>query len=94
MDKLLLVLGIYVAWNKLRLVYEAFHSIFMINGGSLINKFPGIKGKRPWAVVTGCTAGIGEEVSYRLAKEGYNMVLISRSLDKLKTVEANCKQRN
>ncbi|TNV76713.1 hypothetical protein FGO68_gene2625 [Halteria grandinella] len=66
----------------------------MVNGGSLINKFPGSNGKRPWAVVTGCTAGIGEEISYRLAKEGYNMVLISRSIDKLKAVEVNCKNQN
>lgn len=91
MDNLLLILGLYVLLNKLTIVYEAFYSLFLIKGGSLRDKFPGKYGKKPWAVVTGCTAGIGEEIAYRLAKEGFNLVLISRNLDKLKVVEGRCK---
>ena len=37
-----------------------------------------------WAVVTGCTDGIGKAYAQRLAKQGLNVVLISRSADKLK----------
>ena len=36
-----------------------------------------------WAVVTGCTDGIGKAYAEKLAKKGMNIVLLSRSLDKL-----------
>ena len=40
-----------------------------------------------WAVVTGCTGGIGKEYALGLAKKGMNMVLISRSKQKLEELE-------
>lgn len=39
-----------------------------------------------WAVVTGSTDGIGKAYAERLAKIGLNVVLVSRSMDKLDTV--------
>ncbi|CAH1790147.1 unnamed protein product [Owenia fusiformis] len=39
-----------------------------------------------WAVVTGCTDGIGKEFALQLAKRGLDIVLISRSPDKLADV--------
>jgi 17beta-estradiol 17-dehydrogenase / very-long-chain 3-oxoacyl-CoA reductase len=36
-----------------------------------------------WAVVTGCTDGIGKAYAEQLAKRGLNIVLISRTLGKL-----------
>ena len=36
-----------------------------------------------WAIVTGCTDGIGKAYADQLAKRGLNIVLISRSLEKL-----------
>jgi len=36
-----------------------------------------------WALVTGCTSGIGEGFAHVLAEEGFNLVLVSRSLSKL-----------
>ena len=36
-----------------------------------------------WAVVTGCTDGIGREYARQLARNGLNVVLISRSKEKL-----------
>jgi len=39
-----------------------------------------------WAVVTGCTDGIGLAISEELAKKGVNIVLISRSQQKLTDV--------
>ena len=36
-----------------------------------------------WAVVTGCTDGIGKAYAESLAKRGLNVVLISRTLEKL-----------
>jgi len=40
-----------------------------------------------WAVVTGSSDGIGKQYAIALAKSGVNVVLISRSEDKLKAVE-------
>merc|ERR1719318_341924 len=40
-----------------------------------------------WAVVTGCTGGIGREYAMGLAKKGMNMVLVSRSKQKLEELE-------
>ena len=39
-----------------------------------------------WAVITGATDGIGKAIAKQLAKRGINVVLISRSPDKLKAV--------
>ncbi|KAJ1834783.1 hypothetical protein LPJ63_001668 [Coemansia sp. RSA 2711] len=40
-----------------------------------------------WAVVTGCTDGIGKELALQLGEIGYNLVLLSRTQDKLDDVE-------
>ena len=37
-------------------------------------------------VVTGATDGIGKEFALQLAKKGFNILLVSRSEDKLKAV--------
>jgi len=39
-----------------------------------------------WAVVTGCTDGIGREFAFQLAEKGFNIVLVSRNPDKLAKV--------
>jgi hypothetical protein len=51
---------------------------FVFNGGSVDFKKYG-----SWAVVTGCTDGIGKAYTEHLAKLGLNIVLISRTLEKL-----------
>jgi len=38
------------------------------------------------ALVTGASSGIGKEIARALAKRGFNLVLIARSVDKLQTV--------
>ena len=43
-------------------------------------------GADSWAVVTGATDGIGKECARYLANEGFNIVLISRTLSKLEAV--------
>ena len=47
--------------------------------------FGGINLKKygDWAVVTGCTDGIGKAYAEKLAQKKFNIILISRSLDKL-----------
>lgn len=56
-------------------------------------------GDNVWAVVTGATDGIGLEYAKQLANIGFNLVIISRSEDKLRATEkllrsscAKCKE--
>ena len=46
-----------------------------------------------WAVVTGCTGGLGQEFVNRIASRGMNLVLISRSMPKLEVLAAEMKAK-
>ena len=41
---------------------------------------------KEFALITGASSGIGQEICYCLAKRGYNIILTSRSEKKLKTI--------
>ena len=47
-----------------------------------------------WAVVTGCTQGIGRSYVDELAKRGMNLVLISKNKIKLSELEEHLKQKH
>jgi len=44
-------------------------------------------GKGSWAVVTGASSGIGRELCLELAKQGFNLVCISKTESKLRKLE-------
>ncbi|XP_068130047.1 very-long-chain 3-oxoacyl-CoA reductase-B-like isoform X4 [Hyperolius riggenbachi] len=49
---------------------------------------------RGWAVVTGATDGIGKSYAHELAKRGFNVVILSRTLEKLQKVAEEIEQRS
>lgn len=42
-----------------------------------------------WAIITGCTDGIGRAFAFKLAQRGLNLVLVSRSRDKLERLSSD-----
>ena len=44
-----------------------------------------------WALVTGGGDGIGEALCYQLASSGFNIIIISRTKEKMEKVENNLK---
>jgi len=56
--------------------------------GSKLSKY---KKDGSWAVVTGCTDGIGRCYAEQLAEKGFNIVLVSRNMEKMEEVAKNIK---
>ncbi|XP_028399667.1 very-long-chain 3-oxoacyl-CoA reductase-like [Dendronephthya gigantea] len=85
---ILAVIGtVYILKKAAGLVFDlfkAFQTYFVsrLLIGSNLRKICGGK----WAVITGASDGIGKAFAIELAKHKYNIVLLSRSLSKLKTV--------
>ena len=69
--------NIYDGWRAYVLPY--IYRLF--KNENFTEKFGG------WAVVTGCTGGIGREYALGLARKGMNLVLVSRSKQKLEDLE-------
>ena len=81
-------MGLYVLLPKISFIIRYLMKLTKITKKrSLQDKFkPKVQDQAPWALVTGCTAGIGEEITYKLAEDGFNIVLIGRSEEKLRKV--------
>lgn len=85
-------------WEKIFLVIIAFLSLrFFVKVGVLAWKklvAPSlglaidVRTQGRWAVVTGATDGLGKAFAEAFAKKGLDIVLISRSMSKLKEVAA------
>jgi 17beta-estradiol 17-dehydrogenase / very-long-chain 3-oxoacyl-CoA reductase len=69
-----------VSFTLIRTAWRVFNNLgtFYFGFGSV-----NLKSYGSWAVVTGCTDGIGKAYAEKLAKLGVDLVLISRTLSKL-----------
>ena len=49
--------------------------------------------KGSWAVVTGCTEGIGKAIALELAGRGFNVALVARNIEKLNATAKETQER-
>ncbi|KAA3670671.1 uncharacterized protein DEA37_0008091 [Paragonimus westermani] len=70
--------------NKLDAVAQELESAFNVKTKVVVCDFTKDAGE--WAIVTGSTDGIGKAYAYELAKDGLNVMLISRNQNKLDAV--------
>ena len=84
---MLAIVGLIVVGKVVVDTSVAFLSAFRIFLLSKIRSLSNFKERYgPWAIVTGATDGIGKEYARELARLGVNIILMSRSLDKLTKV--------
>ena len=53
-----------------------------------------LSNSKPWVLITGASSGIGESFARRFAREGWNTVLVARSLDKLEALAKALENEN
>jgi 17beta-estradiol 17-dehydrogenase / very-long-chain 3-oxoacyl-CoA reductase len=90
----LLLLGLLAS---LRLLYSAVSALHQAMAAFVLPHLVG----RPdyaasygrWALVTGCTGGIGRAYALALAERGLGLVLVSRSEEKLRALEEEVRER-
>lgn len=66
------------------LAFASAFQIFLLSKLRSLSNFKERYG--PWAIVTGATDGIGKEYARELARLGVNIILMSRSIEKLTKV--------
>lgn len=74
-----------IAFALFFILKSVFSAVYIYAIGPILNKVD-FKSKGKWALVTGSTDGIGKEYARQLAAKGCDIVLVSRSMDKLNAV--------
>lgn len=76
----LILAGIYIVESIYLMISKPFNLLSRYGKG--------------WALITGASDGIGEGFCYELARDGFNICLVSRTKSKLERVESNIKSIN
>ncbi|KAM4018114.1 hydroxysteroid dehydrogenase-like protein 1 [Anomaloglossus baeobatrachus] len=78
------VVGVgYIMWKTFHLLCFLYTLIQLHVTPWLVNRTKHIRQYGEWAVVTGATSGIGKAYAEELARHGVNVILVSRSIEKL-----------
>ena len=70
-------------------MFSFIYTNFLRNKKDLVDRY----GKNTWAVITGATSGIGYDISIELAKQGFNILLVSRDESKLEKLKYELKEK-
>lgn len=77
-----------ILYFSLSIIYRLARGLWNLKLGSMLGFSEKFKPKdNSWAIITGSTDGIGLAYAHELLRRGYNLLLISRSLDKLNNVK-------
>ncbi|XP_064489858.1 very-long-chain 3-oxoacyl-CoA reductase-like [Ornithodoros turicata] len=79
----------FIAFVLLRFFISLCRGIYTCFVGQLLGFTIDLRKMGEWAVVTGASDGIGKAYAEELAKRGLNVVLLSRTLEKLQSVAAD-----
>ena len=87
-----ILLGIGALWALKTTVsfLRGLNYFFLKTGGNITKRY----GAGSWAVITGATDGIGKEFCMQLAKLKFNIVLVSRTPEKLERVAEEIKSKH
>ncbi|XP_072216218.1 17-beta-hydroxysteroid dehydrogenase type 3 [Excalfactoria chinensis] len=88
--QLLIVLGALICFSALLKCIRLMKYIFPCVWSALPQAF--FRSLGEWAVVTGAGDGLGKAYSFELARRGLNIVMISRTLEKLQRVAKEIEQ--
>ena len=86
METLIFTIGIMFLLRWFWLTVKTVKRIFAGTKVELARYGP----KGTWALVTGSTDGIGKAIALELAQRGFNIILISRNLEKLNSTAKEC----
>ena len=84
------LLGLVGLVHVLRWLYTYVHGLFFTKKVDLAARY----GKNSWVVVTGANDGIGLSYCKALAKDGFNIVLVARRLERLEAASQEVKNVN
>lgn len=78
-----------IIYFTLSIIYRLARGLWHLKLGYLLGFSEQFKPKESnsWAIITGATDGIGLSYAHEFSKKGYNLLLISRSEDKLNKVK-------
>jgi len=83
------LLGLKLAYQWVLKPLHQFYRYFLRPGRDLLKRYSG-----GWAVVTGASDGIGLGYCKVLAEQGFNIIMISRSQEKLDSAAEEVKKQN
>ncbi|KAL9610564.1 MAG: hypothetical protein Q9167_004745 [Letrouitia subvulpina] len=83
------LLGFFVVASRLLSFVRLLLSLFVLPGTSLRTFGP----PSSWAIVTGASDGLGKEFALQLARQKFNLLLVSRTQSKLETLEQEIASR-
>ncbi|XP_020629979.1 very-long-chain 3-oxoacyl-CoA reductase-B-like [Orbicella faveolata] len=85
--------AVFLGYCSLNLVLQILHGIraFVLPA---LGMRKNLKKLGEWAVITGCTDGIGKAYTNELARQGLKLVLISRTKEKLESLAGELSKKN